>query len=98
MAQVEFEAWFTCLNAVGKEAKAMIAIEGGEIVVSGPAPGSIRFGSHQLEEAREFNATFQELLEVLERREQQRALRVGREMLARREAPAKKHPKRRRRS
>jgi len=64
---VQWEHWFTCTDAVGREAKGMIAIREGALVVVAPPGGSISFTTEQLDQAEEYGKALGFGLEMLHR-------------------------------
>jgi len=69
---VQWEHWFTCTDAVGREAKGMIAIREGSLVVVAPPGGSISFTTEQLEQAEAYGQAVSFGLEMLRRQAQAR--------------------------
>ena len=64
---VQREHWFTCTDAVGREAKGMIAIREGARVVVAPPGGSISFTTDQLDQAEAYGQAVAFGLEMLRR-------------------------------
>ncbi len=69
---VQREHWFTCTDAVGREAKGMIAIREGALVVVAPPGGSVTFTTDQLEAAEAYGQAVSFGLEMLRRQVQAR--------------------------
>ena len=67
---VQREHWFTCTDAVGREAKGMIAICEGALVVVAPPGGSISFTTDQLDQAETYGQRVSFRLKMLRRQAQ----------------------------
>ncbi len=74
---VQREHWFTCTDAVGREAKGMIAICEGALVVVAPPGGSISFTTDQLDQAEAYGQAVSFGWEMLRRQAQHKRGRRG---------------------
>ena len=71
-------ALVTCTDAVGREAKGMVAIREGSLVVTAPPGGSISFTIDQLDDAEGYGEAVVFGLEMLRRQAESRGRHVRR--------------------
>ena len=74
---VQREHWFTRTDAVGREAKGMIAIREGALVVVAPPGGSTSFTTDQLDQAEAYGQAVSFEWEMLRRQAQHKRGRHG---------------------
>ena len=71
---VAWECWIPCRDAVGREARVLVAITDGCLVVLPPSPGSVRFGPDQVEAAQQFRDAVSLGVRLLEQQQEQALL------------------------